>query len=167
MNRLQFSTDLHWGYTLLLSVILAVLVLILGVWLGRATKRRPRPAPAHPPPPAPPIPPPQAPIPGDRAVLDRLAAQRAALIAGCVQARGLLDDQVLTDVLDDALRNGGVQIVDPTGYRANPAEHRTAGTDPAPAPDRDGIVSRTVRPGFIDAGRVVRAADVVVFKWGN
>ena len=89
------------------------------------------------------------------------------MISGCIRARGMLDDQLLTEIIDDALRQGGVQIVDPTGYPANPAEHRTAGTDPAPAPHQDGVISRTLRPGFIDAGRVVRAADVVVYKWGS
>ncbi len=162
MDR-YFAPGIDWGSTLLLVGVLSLVVLILGVWLGRATKRRPRPAPASPPVP-PPAPAP--PIASDRAVLDRLAGQRAALIGGCVQARGLLDDQVLTDVLDNALRDGGVQIVDPTGFRANSAEHRTAGTDPAPAPDQDGVISRTLRPGFLDAGHVVRPADVVVYKWG-
>jgi hypothetical protein len=172
MTRLHFTPGIEWGYTLTLLGILALLVLVAGVWIGRATKRRPRPAPPpHPVPPPPPVPssPPAGlgPVRHDPSLLETVAEQRAALISGCVRARGLLDDQLLTDLLDDTLRHGGVQIVDPTGCRANSAEHRTAGTDPAPAPAQDGIISRTLRPAFRDAGRVVRPADVVVYKWGN
>jgi hypothetical protein len=167
MMNVDFTPGIHWGYTLSLLGVLAFLVFAVGVWLGRATKRRPRPASTPPPTHAPPMTPPQAPVTRDPAVLDRLASQRAALISGCVRTRGMLDDELLTEVLDDTLRQGGVQIVNPTGFRANPAEHRTAGTDPAPDPHQDGVISRTLRPGFIDAGRVVRAADVVVYKWGN
>lgn len=155
MNGFHFTPGIDWEYTLPLIGILVLLVLVVGVWIGRLTRRLPRPAP-------PPVPP-----TGDRTMLDKLAEQRGALISGCVRARGLLDDQLLIEVLDDALRHGGVHIVDPTGSRANPSEHRTAGTDPASAPNQDGVISRTLRPGFIDAGRVLRAADVVVYKWGN
>ncbi len=169
MTSVHFTPGIHWGYTLALLGVLAVLVLAVGVWLGRATKRRPRPAAPPPPPPQvpAPAPPPRAPIAADRAVLDRLASQRAALISGCVRTRSMLDDQLLAEILDDTLREAGVQIVDPTGMRANPSEHRTAGTDPASTPDQDGVISRILRPGFLDAGRVVRAAEVVVYKWGN
>ena len=153
MNDVHIAPGIDWGYTLSLAGIVTLVVLAVGIWIGRTTKRRPQPAPAA--------------TPSDPDVIDRLAAQRVALIGGCVQTRGLLDDQVLTDVLDDALRRGGVQVVDPTGSRATPAQHRIAGTEPTEAPDQDGVISRILRPGFLDAGRVIRAADVVVYKWGK
>lgn len=153
MTSVHFASGIDWGYTLSLLGIIALLILVVGVWIGRATRRRP------------PSVPPTAPMPEAHIMPDTLAVQRTALISGCVRARSMLDDQLLTEMLDDTLRQGGVQIFDPTGCRANPAEHRTAGTDPASEPDQDGVISRTLQPGFLDAGRVVRPADVVVYKW--
>ena len=54
MTRVHFTPGVDWGITLSLLGVLALLVLILGVWLGRATKRRSRPVAAYPPPPPPP-----------------------------------------------------------------------------------------------------------------
>jgi hypothetical protein len=159
MNIPYIVPGIHWGYTLSLLGILGLLVLGLGIALGarfgRARTRHPAPNP-----------PPQ-PYPDVRRELDAVTTQRATLVAGCLKVRGLLEDQVLTGVLDDALSRAGIQIVDPTGTRADSSQHRIAGTDPAPTPAQDGVISRTLIPGFFDAGRVVRAADVVVYKGGR
>jgi GrpE protein len=159
MNIPQFTPGIHWGYTLSLVGILCLLVLGLGIALGvrfgRARTRHSAPNPA-----------PQ-PYPDVRPQLDAVTTQRAALVDGCLKVRGLLEDRVLTGVLDGALDRGGIQIIDPTGTRVDSSQHRIAGTDPAPTPAQDGVISRTLIPGFFDAGRVVRAADVVVYKGGR
>jgi GrpE len=156
MNIPHLTPGIHWGYTLSLVGILGLLVLglgvVLGARLGRARTRHPEPNP------------PPRPYPDVRPELDAVTTQRAALVAGCLKVRGLLEDQVLTGVLDDALHRGGIQIIDPIGTRVDSSRHRIAGTDPAPTPAQDGVISRTLIPGFLDAGRVVRAADVVVYK---
>lgn len=156
MNIPYLAPGIHWGYTLSLVGILGLLVLLLGIVIGarigRAKTRQPVSAP--PPPPYPDL----------RPDLEAIKAQRAALVSGCLKVRGLLEDQVLTGVLDDALGRGGIQIIDPTGARVDSNQHRIAGTDPAPTQAQDGVISRTLIPGFFDAGRVVRAADVVVYK---
>lgn len=174
MTQLHFSPDIDWGYTLALAAFVALLVLIAGiacgVWIGRRIGRPRRVTVPPPPPPPPTRPPPAAPPPGpdvDRRHADGIAAQRGALVAGCVKVRGLLDDQMLANSLDDALRAAGVAVIDPVGSRSDPAAHRIAGTDPAPSPAHDGVISRTLRPAFVDGGRVVRTADVVVYKWGS
>jgi hypothetical protein len=157
MNIPHLTPGIHWGYTLSLVGILGLLVLLLGIVIGarlsRTKTRQPLSAPPQPNP--------------DRPDLDAIKAQRAALVSGCLKVRGLLEDQVLTGVLDDALHRGGIQIIDPTGTRVDSSHHRIAGTDPAPTPAQDGVISRTLIPGFFDAGRVVRAADVVVYKGGR
>jgi hypothetical protein len=156
MNSFHLAPGIHWGYTLSLigvGALVAVLAgMTLGAWLGRTR----RPAPASP-----------SPSHNAGAVFDGLAAQRAALVSGCVKVRGLLEDQVLSDLLDDALRRGGVQVVNPVGSRVDARQHRTVGTQPAAGPEQDGVIARTLRPGFIDTGRVVGTADVVVYKWEN
>ncbi len=92
--------------------------------------------------------------------------QRSALIQGCVKVRGLLDDDMAVDVLENALRLGGVTTFDATGTPLDPRRHRVNHTVPAPAPQSEGIVARTLTPGYLDNGQVLRPADVAVYKWG-
>jgi len=164
-----FSADIAWIPTLLLAGVCAVLVFAAGIAVARAFAGRPS-APGGPPPqPAQPPPPsPMAPAPGpDPAALRALAEQRDALIAGSVKVRGLLDDQLLTDELDNALRRGGVTVFDPTGAPMDRSRFRVSRTVPAPDPSADGVVAQTLAPGYLDNGRLLRPAEVVVYSWGH
>ena len=163
---LGFAPDIAWIPTLVLLAILAVLVLAAGAALALAI-RRPGAAPTTAPPgswgvaPVSPQPQPAA------EQLKALAAQRRALIAGCVKVRALLDDELLTEELDNALRGGGVDVFDDTGQPMNPARHRVNGTVAAPAAGAEGVIAQTMAPGYFDDGRVLRPADVLVYKWSR
>jgi len=166
-----FAAGVDWSDTLLLLGIAAFMFVALGafamIMLARqlpflSTTRQTAVAPPPPPPPPPPRPVSPAPaVSPDRV----LAAQRSSLIQGCVKARGLLDDDMVVEVLENALRLGGVTTFDATGAPLDPRSHRVNHTVPAPAPQSDGIVARTLTPGYLDGGHVLRPADVVVYKW--
>lgn len=99
--------------------------------------------------------------------INALTSQRDALLAGIAQLRGLLDDDLAADLLNDAMRRGGVSIVDPTGMRVDPSRHRVDHTVAAPDPDSDGVIAQTLTPCYLDGTKVLRAADVVVYKWAT
>jgi molecular chaperone GrpE len=148
---LGFAPDIDWISTLLLATACAIVVFAAGAGVGIKYARRRRSNRAGPGPAAP----------------HALTEQRDALVGGCVKARGLLDDQLLTDVLDDALRGGGVSVFDATGAPMDRSRHRIDHTVPAPDPSADGIVAQTLAPGYLDNGRVLRPAEVVVYKWNR
>jgi GrpE len=146
-----FATNIDWIRTLLLATACATVVFAAGVAaaVGFASRRgtnRPGPGPE---------------------ALRVLTRQRDALVGGCVKVRGLLDDELLTDVLDDALRRGGVTVFDATGAPTDRSRHHVNHTLPAPDPSADGIVAQTQAPGYLDNGRVLRPAEVVVYRWNR
>lgn len=96
-----------------------------------------------------------------------LAAQRAALVSAFVKARGLLDDDTIAAMLDEAICAGGVTPFEATGDLLDPKRHRVDHTVRAPSADRDGIVAQTLSPGYLDKGRVLLPATVVVYKWAQ
>ena len=109
-----FAAGVDWSDTLLLLGI-AALSLALGafamIMLARqlpflSTPRQTAVAPPPPPPPPPPLSPVRV-----------LSAQRSSLIQGCVKARGLLDDDMVVEVLENALRLGGVTTFEQRGRR--------------------------------------------------
>ena len=104
---------------------------------------------------------------GNADVTAALESQRQALISGCMKVVGLLDDDIVTDALDEALRRAGVTIFDATGMALDPTRHRVDHTLAAPNPDSDGIVAETLTAGYIDNNRVLRPADVAVYKWSG
>jgi GrpE len=158
---LGFAPGIDWTATLVLLGGFAVLIFAAGAVAAPVLGRRvPIRATPHPPPPPPGR-------PEDRSEFKILAAQRKALVGGSVKLRGLLEDQLLTNVLDDALRQGGVSVFEATGDPIDPARHRVAHTVPAPDPGADGVIAETLAPGYADDGRIVRPADVVVYRWGR
>lgn len=94
-----------------------------------------------------------------------VSAQREALIAGVLKVKGLVDDDITADVLDEAMRRGGVTTFEATGMRLDPSRHRVDHTVAAPGPDSDGIVAQTLEPGYEDRDLVLQPARVVVYKW--
>lgn len=93
------------------------------------------------------------------------ARQRGALVSGMLTIRRLADDPQVVDIVDDSLRAAAVTVFDPTGHTKDPRYHRIDHTVPAATSDQDGTIAHTLAPGYIDAGRVVQPADVVVYRW--
>jgi GrpE len=152
-EALGFAPGIDWTTTLVLLGVVAVLIFGAGTILGRHVPSRPRPDSVTP--------------PQGQLEFKTLAAQRKALVGGSVKVRGLLEDQLLTNLLDDALREGGVSLFEATGDPIDPARHRVAHTVPAPDPGADGVIAQTLAPGYADDGQIVRPADVVVYKWAR
>ncbi len=94
-----------------------------------------------------------------------ITEQRGALVSGCVKVRALLDDPLLADILDGALRDAGVSVFDPTAQIKDATRHRIDHTVPAPDAADDGLVARTLTPGYLDGDRLLAPAEVVVHKW--
>jgi hypothetical protein len=94
---------------------------------------------------------------------DPAAGQRTALITAMLTVRGLIEDPQAADVIDESLRTAGVTVFDPTGHPKDPRYHRVRHTEPAPDQGKAGTIARTLSPGYIDAGRVLQPADVVVY----
>lgn len=148
------------GHTPLLLGVAALFVLGVGVAAGVGISivlRR--------------TPPPQnaAPAPSHQPIVmsqhaNALAGQRAALITGMLTIRGLIDDPQVADVVDDSLRTAGVTVFDPTGHTKDPRYHRVDHTEPATHPGQVDTIARTLSPGYIDGGRVLQPADVVVYR---
>jgi hypothetical protein len=136
------ATDIDWLPTLTLLALAALLLVAAGVLIGLIFRRRSRerPAPA-------------------------ITEQRGALVSGCVKVRGLLDDPLLADILDEALRDAGVSVFNPTGEIKDSTRHRVDHTVPASDPADDGLIERTLTPGYLDGDRLLAPAEVVVYRW--
>jgi GrpE len=147
-----FAADVDWVSTVALAGGLAVAFVVVGVTFGLALGRGRRPS--------------APPRPGDSTQDDAiLTGQRAALIDGCLKVLRLLDDPLLADLLDDALAEAGVATFDPIGQVRDPARHRVDHTLPAADPAQDRMIAKTLIPGYLDGGRVLQPAEVVVYKW--
>jgi molecular chaperone GrpE len=62
-----------------------------------------------------------------------------------------------------ALRDVGVELLEPAGETFDPGRHESVGEEVADAQATPGTVARTLRPGVLDSGRVVRPAQVVIY----
>jgi len=153
------TTSGHGTFTL---VAVALIALTVGAAAGFGLRTRLSSKPlVHSPSHIPPAQPPQA--PPHHGHPDPAAGQRIALITGMLTVRGLVEDPQAADVIDESLRTAGVTVFDPTGHPKDPRYHRVRHTEPAPDQAKAGTVARTLSPGYIDAGRVLQPADVVVY----
>lgn len=91
--------------------------------------------------------------------LDRAIA--AALESGEAESLVTGVDHVRSGFLD-RLRRFGVERFDPTGERFDPALHEAVYTVEPSHLHRSGLIVKTLRPGYISDGEVVRAAQVIV-----
>jgi molecular chaperone GrpE len=62
----------------------------------------------------------------------------------------------------DRLRRLGVERFDPTGQRFDPALHEAVSTVEPSQLHRSGLIVKTLRPGYLSDGEVVRPAQVIV-----
>jgi molecular chaperone GrpE (heat shock protein) len=77
--------------------------------------------------------------------------------------------RVLTDVAGDVsliLDRQGVETFTPDrGERFDRGRHRAARTEPTDDAERDSTVAEALRPGYLRGARVIRFADVTVFRY--
>jgi hypothetical protein len=181
------SVSLFW------PVVATVLVGLFGLALGRLTARRAEPTqlrpadhgtplsvhpagpPTYPAPPSPPAPPvapgppvsanyqvpqenpPVASPPRGAAGVDELARKYLQLV-DTTNSAALYQEAV------EALRSAGLTLVDPVGQQFDPTVHVAVGRRATADPHRHNVVAETVRPGCYGEGRVVREAEVVVYR---
>lgn len=95
----------------------------------------------------------------------RLDADRAALVRACIYVRDRVTSRALADRLAAALRDAGVNVVEPVGDRFDPARHEAGGATPATDPSQTGTIAAVEVPGYVDrSGRVLRAPVVTVYQ---
>lgn len=66
-----------------------------------------------------------------------------------------------------ALGGAGLQVVDPTDQRFDPALHEAVGTEPAQDRAQDHQVARTYQLGYVFGGQLLRPARVVVRQYAG
>jgi GrpE len=76
--------------------------------------------------------------------------------------------RALADRLAAALRDAGVNVVEPVGERFDPARHEAGGATPTKDPTQTGTIAAVEVPGYVDrSGRVLRAPVVTVYQAGQ
>jgi hypothetical protein len=97
----------------------------------------------------------------------RLDADRAALVRACIYVRDRVTSRALADRLAAALRDAGVNVVEPVGERFDPGRHEAGGATPTKDPTQTGTIAAVEVPGYVDrTGRVLRAPVVTVYQAG-
>ncbi|MEU4742215.1 nucleotide exchange factor GrpE [Actinosynnema sp. NPDC023658] len=96
---------------------------------------------------------------------DDWRSRRAALEADGEADLVRLCDEIVEDVTLVLERQGVDEFHAETGAEFDRHEQRSIGTCPADAPDLDGRIAAVRRPGYRVETKVVRFAEVVVFKF--
>lgn len=110
------------------------------------------------------------PSPGITEQIERLVAANATR-QQMIDASIRFHDQLLTKdptsvtALIDALRDGGVRVVGSDGLLFDPRFHEAVDTVSTADHAKHDLVAETLRPGFADGGRTVRAAEVIVYRY--
>lgn len=116
--------------------------------------------------PAKPAPTSGAPAPG-AARNSRAEADRATLVQAAIYVRDRVTSKALADRLGMALRDAGVETLEPTGARFDPAHHEAGGAAPSEDPSKIGSIAAVEVPGYADrGGRILRAPVVTVYQGG-
>ena len=93
-----------------------------------------------------------------------LSAERDVLVRACIRARDLAASAAIRQVIGDALTKAGVIEDDPTGQRFDPERHRSVGVTPTGDPALDDTIASAERVGYLDRGRQLRPAEVILFS---
>ncbi|HEU5474849.1 MAG TPA: nucleotide exchange factor GrpE [Actinophytocola sp.] len=88
-----------------------------------------------------------------------------AVAVGADPAQARLCGEVVEDVTMILERQGVEQFHADAGLEFDRQQHRAVGTQPTADQALDGIIAEPRRPGYRGDGRVVRFAEVVVFKF--
>ena len=75
--------------------------------------------------------------------------------------------EVVEDVTLILQRQGIEEFQAEPGAEFDRREHRAVGTQPVDDEALDGLIAKARRPGYHEGDRVVRFAEVVVFKFGR
>jgi hypothetical protein len=94
--------------------------------------------------------------------LARLLGQRERLVRGVAELVGALPAEFEWRAAR-VLESADVQRVLPDGHVFDPTVHHAVGTEPTPDSARADTVARTLQAGWVDRGRVLVPARVVVF----
>jgi len=98
---------------------------------------------------------------------DRSEADRATLVQAAIYVRDRVTSKALADRLGMALRDAGVETLEPTGARFDPAHHEAGGAAPSDDPSKIGSIAAVEVPGYADrGGRILRAPVVTVYQSG-
>lgn len=102
--------------------------------------------------------------PAPRSAPPPLDPSARALTVGLIGAFDLAEGApaVRSHIVQTLRSAGVVPLPLADGARFDPAEHLAVGTDPAD-PQQAGRIARTVRPGWVQDGIVLRPAEVVVW----
>ena len=92
----------------------------------------------------------------------QLLGQRERLVCGLAELVGALPAEFEWRAAR-VLESADVQRVLPDGQVFDPAVHHAVGTEPTPDSARADTVARTLQAGWVDSGRVLVPARVVVF----
>jgi hypothetical protein len=181
------SVSLFW------PVVATVLVGLFGLALGRLTARRARPTqlrpadhgtppsvhPAGPPTHPAPSPPPASPVaPAPSVSAEYQVLQENPRVASPPRGAAGVDELArkylqLVDTTNspalyqeavETLRSAGLTVIDPVGEQFDPTVHVAVGRRATADPHWHNVVAETVRPGCYGEGRVVREAEVVVYR---
>jgi GrpE len=97
----------------------------------------------------------------------RSEADRATLVQAAIYVRDRVTSKALADRLGMALRDAGVETLEPTGVRFDPAHHEAGGAAPSDDPSKIGSIAAVEVPGYADrGGRILRAPVVTVYQGG-
>jgi hypothetical protein len=97
----------------------------------------------------------------------RSEADRATLVQAAIYVRDRVTSRALSDRLGLALRDVGVETLEPTGARFDPAHHEAGGAAPSDDPSKIGSIAAVEVPGYADrGGRILRAPVVTVYQSG-
>ena len=97
------------------------------------------------------------PSPPTAAGVDELARRYLQLVDST-------DSPALYQEAVEALRSAGLTLVDPVGQQFDPTLHVAVGRRSTTDPGSHNVVAETIRPGCYGDGRLVREAEVVVYR---
>lgn len=98
----------------------------------------------------------------------RADADRTTLVQAIIYVRDRVTSKALADRLGAALRDAGVDILEPTGVRFDPAHHEAGGSAPSDDPAKIGSIAAVEVPGYADrGGRILRPPVVTVYQGSN
>lgn len=96
----------------------------------------------------------------------RIATDRDALAATCIQlADAVRDNPALVAVAHQGLSRAGYMVVDPTGERFDSRRQEALQARPTGDPSQDGVIVATPRVGYVRDGRVIRQPGVVILQY--
>ncbi len=89
---------------------------------------------------------------------------RGVLVQACIYVRDRVTSAALAARLDQALRQVGVNSVEPAGQRFDPSHHEAGGALPTADDALVGTIAAVEAPGYADRGVLLRPPVVTVYQ---